>query len=104
MAAARVCGVKISRDTSHVTMIQISVLIPCRNAEPYIRSTLESILSQHDVDLEIVLIDDGSTDRSTEIARSLNDERIRIIPGPQRGISAAFNAGLAEARGEIVAR
>src|SRR4051812_12769200 len=84
--------------------MQISVLIPCRNAERYIRSTLGSVLAQKDVDLEMVVIDDGSTDRSIEIVREVNDPRIRIIPGPQRGISAAFNAGLAEAREGIVAR
>src|SRR5437868_1666996 len=85
-------------------MAEISVIIPTRNAERYIRSTLESVCAQRDVDLEIVVIDDGSTDRSIEIVREVNDPRIRIIPGPQRGISAAFNAGLAEARGELIAR
>ncbi len=82
----------------------ISILIPCRNAERYIRSTLESVLAQRDVDLEVIVIDDGSTDRSIEIVRELNDSRVRVIPGPQRGISAAFNSGLAEAKGEYLAR
>lgn len=85
-------------------MKQISIIIPCRNAERYIRATLASILAQRDVDLEVVLIDDGSTDRSNDIARDMNDARIRIVPGPQRGISAAFNAGLDAASGENVAR
>src|ERR1700742_1330470 len=75
-----------------------------RNGEPFITATLDSIRAQKDVDLEIIVIDDGSTDRSPQIVRDLNDDRIRIIPGPQRGISAAFNAGLAEARGEYLAR
>jgi len=85
-------------------MMRISVLIPCRNAERYIRATLDSVLAQKDVDLEIVVIDDGSTDRSMDVVREVNDSRIRIIPGPQRGISAAFNAGLAAATGPLVAR
>src|SRR2546423_15218001 len=85
-------------------MMRISVLIPCRNAERYIRATLDSVLAQKDVGLEIVVIDDGSTDRSMDVVREVKDPRIRIIPGPQRGISAAFNAGLVAARGEIVAR
>jgi glycosyltransferase involved in cell wall biosynthesis len=82
----------------------ISIIIPTRNAEPYIRATLGSILAQEGVYLEVIVIDDGSTDRSADIARGMNDARIRIIPGPQRGISAAFNAGLKEARGQYLAR
>src|SRR5690349_11671199 len=85
-------------------MARISILIPCRNAERYIGATLDSILAQRDVDLEIIVIDDGSTDRSNDIVQGKNDPRIRIIPGPQRGISGAFNAGLAAASGEFLAR
>ncbi len=85
-------------------MALVSVLIPTRNAERYIRATLESVLAQAGVDLEVVVIDDGSTDRSVEIAQGMGDERVRIVSGPQKGISAAFNAGVAAAKGEIVAR
>ena len=85
-------------------MTLISVLIPCRNAERYIRATLESILAQTGVELDLIVIDDGSTDRSNDVIQSFADPRIRIIPGPQRGISAAFNAGLVAARGALVAR
>src|SRR5437763_2533378 len=99
MSAANNAGLK-----TRATKMQISILIPCRNAERYIRSTLDSVCAQRDVDLEIVVIDDGSTDRSMDVVRAINDPRIRIIPGPQRGISAAFNAGLAESRGKLIAR
>lgn len=75
-----------------------------RNAEPFVRSAIESVLAQTGVDLEIIVIDDGSTDRSAEVVRFINDPRVRLIPGPRRGISAAFNAGLAEAQGEFLAR
>src|SRR4051794_32067700 len=85
-------------------MARISIIIPCRNAEPYIGETLNSVLAQKNVELEIIVIDDGSTDRSNDVVRAKNDPRIRIIPGPQRGIAAAFNAGLAQATGEFVAR
>ena len=85
-------------------MTLVSVVIPMRNAEPYVKATLESVLAQRGVDLEVVVVDDGSTDRSAEIVRGLNDPRVRIIPGPRQGISAAFNAGLAAARGAIFAR
>jgi glycosyltransferase involved in cell wall biosynthesis len=82
----------------------ITVLIPMRNAEPYVQAAVRSVLAQDGVELEVIVIDDGSTDRSAQIVRAIGDERLRIIPGPQRGIAAAFNAGLAEARGEMLAR
>src|SRR4051812_22597348 len=75
-----------------------------KNAEPFVRAAGESGVAQHDVDLEVIVIDDGSTDRSSVIVREIADPRIRIIPGPRKGISAAFNAGLAEAKGEYLAR
>src|SRR4051812_33069793 len=62
-----------ARRPRHSRIMRISVLIPCRNAERYIRATLESILAQRSVDLEIIVIDDGSTDRSNQIIRAVND-------------------------------
>jgi glycosyltransferase involved in cell wall biosynthesis len=82
----------------------ISVIIPMRNAEPFVRAAIESVLAQRDVELEMIVIEDGSTDRSADVVRSIADPRVRIIPGPQKGISAAFNAGLAAAKGEFLAR
>jgi len=75
-----------------------------RNAEAWIKSTLMLCLDQRNVNLEIIIIDDGSSDQSADVVRSLNNPRIRIIPGPQKGISAAFNTGLVEAQGVFVAR
>src|SRR5436190_2317652 len=82
----------------------ISVIMPMRNAEAFVETALRSVLAQADVELEVIVVDDGSSDHSADIVRAIDDDRIRIIPGPQRGISAAFNAGLAAARGEILAR
>jgi len=82
----------------------ISVIIPMRNAKPFVAQTLKSILTQEGVQLEVVVVDDGSTDGSGDVVRGLNDPRIRLINGPQRGISAAFNAGLTEARGTLLCR
>jgi glycosyltransferase involved in cell wall biosynthesis len=85
-------------------MTLVSVLMPMRNAEPFVRAALESVLAQEGAELEVVVIDDGSTDGSAAAVRGLGDPRVRLLPGPCRGIAAAFNAALAEARGELVAR
>jgi glycosyltransferase involved in cell wall biosynthesis len=75
-----------------------------RNADPFIREALESVLGQEGVDLEVIVVDDGSTDRSVEIVREVNDNRVRIVTGPCLGISMSVNTGLKEVRGEIVVR
>lgn len=85
-------------------MSLVSVIMPMRNARPWVRTSLESVLSQSGVELEVIVVDDGSTDGSTREVNELADPRVRLIAGPQRGISAAFNSGLAEARGQFVAR
>ena len=84
-------------------MVDVSVLIPMRNASPYIMRSLASVRRQG-VALEIVVIDDGSTDGSRGIVQRINDPRVRIIDGPGRGIAAALNAGLEAARGRYIAR
>ncbi len=87
-----------------MNMPRLSVVIPMRNAEPFVAAALRSVLDQAAVDLEAVVVDDGSTDRSADVARGLGDARVKVIDGPRRGISAAFNAGLAAASGEFLAR
>lgn len=82
----------------------ISVIMPMRNAEPFVHEAVSSVLAQPGVEMELVVVDDGSTDRSAEIVQSFGDPRIRIVPGPRKGIAAALNAGVAEARGEFFAR
>ena len=85
-------------------MPRVSVVIPMRNAEPFVAAAVRSVLDQVGVDLEVVVVDDGSTDRSAAVVRGLGDARIKLVDGPQRGISAAFNAGLAASTGEFLAR
>lgn len=85
-------------------MMRVSVLMPMRNAQRYVRPALDSILSQRDVDLEVVVIDDGSTDGSPDLVRQLGDPRVRLIAGPCGGISVALNRGLEVASGEFIAR
>lgn len=86
--------------------MMVSVLMPMRNAEAYVAAALRSVLAQQSVQLEIIVIDDGSVDGSAEIVRqiALEDPRVRMLRGPCRGIAAAFNVGLADAGGEVIAR
>jgi glycosyltransferase involved in cell wall biosynthesis len=81
----------------------VSVVIPCYNAEPFIAETIESVLHQTYADFELVLVDDGSTDRTAEILGSYSDPRVRVIRQANAGISAARNRGVAESRGSHVA-
>ena len=82
----------------------ISVIIPVYNIEPYISACAESVIRQTETDLEILLIDDGSRDRSGQICDELacKDARIRVIHTPNRGLSCARNTGLEAAAGEWI--
>lgn len=84
----------------------ISVLLPVYNAEPYIAAALQSILRQNHDRLEVIAIDDGSSDRSLAILERYrrNDRRVFIISRENRGLVASLNEGLAVAQGELVAR
>lgn len=87
-------------------MIQprISVIIPVYNVEPYLRRCLESVVLQTYKNLEIILVDDGSTDKSGSICDeyALNDERINVIHKKNGGLSSACNVGLAAATGDWI--
>lgn len=86
--------------------MKISVVIPVRNGEKYLAQAIESVLVQTHRDLELLIIDNSSTDRSVEIMThyARKDGRIRVLCKPDRGVAAAANCGLEEARGEWVAR
>ena len=83
---------------------KISVVMPTYNAETYLREAIDSILNQTFTDFEFLIIDDNSNDKTREIIKSYKDKRIRLIDGPGKGISAALNVGLKEAKGEYIAR
>lgn len=83
----------------------ITVIIPVYNAEPFLRQALASIVGQSYRNLEILCLNDGSTDGSAAILAEFarQDERIRIIDKPNEGYGATCNRGLAEARGSWIA-
>lgn len=79
-----------------------SVIIPCFNGARFIRQTVESVMSQSEMDWELIIVDDGSTDATHGILGELDDGRIRVISQQHQGVSIARNRGLAEARGAYV--
>ena len=81
----------------------ISVIIPAYNAECTLRETLDSVLLQTYRNLEILVVNDGSTDKTEAIALSFKDERIRIIHTPRLGQTAATNTGILESKGTFIA-
>ena len=81
----------------------ISVVIPLYNKEQYIGSAVSSVLSQTFHDVEVIVINDGSTDGGAAIVHEYGDRRIRLIDQKNQGVSAARNRGIAEARGELIA-
>ena len=89
-----------------MTMIPaISVILPVYNGEAYLRQAIDSILSQSFADFEFIIVDDGSTDRSSEIIQSYSDPRIHAIRNSKNlGLVGALNVGIAQARGKYIAR
>ena len=82
----------------------VSVLMPCWNRERFVADAIRSVLDQTYADLELIVVDDGSTDGTREVVASFRDSRLRCLHREHRGISAALNAGLAAARGRYLAR
>ena len=86
-------------------MEKISVIVPVYNAEQYLNRCLDSIIRQTYKNIEILLIDDGSTDKSLDICKEYEnkDARIIVIHQENKGVSAARNNGLEHAVGEYIA-
>jgi GT2 family glycosyltransferase len=90
--------------TEHVPAV--SVVMPARDAEPYVRRAIDSILSQTFADFEFVIVDDGSTDRTADIVAgyAMRDPRVALVRRPHSGVAAALNEGCRLARGRYLAR
>lgn len=85
--------------------MKVSVLIPVYNKAPFVREAVESVLNGSFADLEVVCVDDKSTDNSLDVLRSITDTRVRIIELPENlGPAGAANAGIDACRGTYIVR
>ena len=85
-------------------MVKVSVIVPAYNVEGYINDCLESLVNQTLKEIEIIVVNDGSTDRTSEIISkfSAKDSRMKIINQENQGLSAARNNGMQQATGEYI--
>jgi glycosyltransferase involved in cell wall biosynthesis len=81
---------------------KVTVVIAAYNAEAFLRETLESVLAQSLRNIEVIVVDDGSTDRTPEILRTFSDSRLIVLRQKNGGVSVARNAGLNAAQAPYV--
>ncbi|MBI2269451.1 MAG: glycosyltransferase family 2 protein [Bacteroidetes bacterium] len=82
----------------------VSILLPVYNAEPYIHNSIQSILDQTYSNWELIIVDDGSTDHSVEVAEAFKDKRIQILKKSNSGMADSLNKAMAIAKGDYIAR
>lgn len=83
--------------------VDVSVIIPCHNYAHFLTDSISSALNQVDVNVEVIVINDGSTDNFDEVVGTFSDPRLRVIAQPNSGIAGARNAGVANSAGRILA-
>ena len=83
--------------------IKLSVIIPVYNVENYVEECILSVLNQSVNDMEVIVVDNGSTDNSMKIIKDINDKRVKIYSIEQCGLGAARNYGLRVSNGKYVA-
>ncbi|MEP7705691.1 glycosyltransferase [Paraglaciecola sp. 25GB23A] len=81
----------------------VSVVVPMYNVEKYIEQCIESVLAQHFQNFELILVDDGCSDKTLQLVSQFSDSRIRLIRQQNRGLSGARNTGIDAARGLYIA-
>lgn len=81
----------------------VSIIIPAYNAQKTILKTISSVRQQTHTDWELIVINDGSTDNTSEIAKSITDSRIQIFDYPNSGVATARNRGIERATGDYIA-
>lgn len=80
----------------------VSIIIPCYNGAAYISETIHSVLNQSHQNFEIIVVNDGSTDDSLEVIKTIHDDRIQILDQQNQGVSAARNNGMQMAKGAYI--
>ena len=83
-------------------MPRVSVIVPAYNQSQYLGEAIRSVLAQDYGDFEVVVVDDGSTDDTRAVATGTGDARVRYVFQDNRGLSAARNTGIREARGSLL--
>ncbi len=83
---------------------RVSVIIPAYNTEAYIAQAIESVLAQTEDNIEVIVVDDSSTDATAEVARGIPDQRLKVLVNQQNlGASGARNRAIKEAKGKWIA-
>lgn len=81
----------------------VSVIVPTFNGERYVLEALDTVFAQTHSEIEIIVVDDGSTDHTRELVERIDDPRLRLIERANGGVAAARNSGIRSARGALVA-
>lgn len=98
-------GLMIVSAATHAERLLVSVVVPCYNYAAYLPDCLDSVLQQDDVDLEVIVVDDASTDTSTEVAAgyAARDSRVSVVSHERNmGHIATYNDGIQRVTGEYV--
>lgn len=84
--------------------VSVSIIVPCYNVAAYLDQCMESLAGQSMEDIEIICVNDGSSDRTAEILREWRDRdgRVRVIDRKNSGVSAARNSGMEAASGKYI--
>ena len=84
--------------------MKVSVVMPVRDGERFVAEAIGSVLGQTVSDLELIVVDDGSTDSTPALLAGVADPRVRVLTQPPSGLAPALNAGCAEAAAPVIAR
>jgi glycosyltransferase involved in cell wall biosynthesis len=87
---------------SAMNVPEVSVVVPNYNYAPYLENAIDSVLAQTFESVEVLVVDDGSTDESLEVLRGY-EKRVRVFSQSNQGVSAARNKGISESRGKYIA-